>query len=139
MHHQTPENQTSDSAGRILGVHHVQITIPPGEDADRTARSFYMELLGLPEVTKPEVLAGRGGFWCQVADRDIHVGIDEDEERSRRRGHVAYEVDDLEYWRKRISEHGYQPIESIQFPGWLRFELRDPFGNRLELIQRTSP
>ncbi len=128
-----------DLKSRILGVHHVQITIPPGEEADRDARSFYIKLMGLPEVPKPLELAGRGGFWIQVGDRSVHIGVEDDHGRSRRKGHVAYEVDDLEAWRTALVNQGHTPIDSIQFSGWKRFELRDPFGNRLELIQRADP
>ena len=56
----------------IRSVHHVQITIPKGsEDA---ARAFYCGLLGLSEIAKPDSLAGRGGFWLEVGDRQVHVG-----------------------------------------------------------------
>lgn len=128
-----------DSTGQIIGLHHVQITIPPGEEADRRARSFYIDLMGLSEVPKPPELAGRGGFWFKAGDRNVHIGVEEDGDRSRRKVHVAYEVDNLKAWRQRLVDHGHEPIESIQFTGWKRFELRDPFGNRLELIQRADP
>jgi hypothetical protein len=32
---------------------------------------------------------------------------------------------------------GYKVIESEQFSGFRRVHIRDPFGNRLELIERT--
>lgn len=38
----------------ILGIHHVQITIPTGEEA--RARAFYCDLLGLEEMEKPASL-----------------------------------------------------------------------------------
>jgi catechol 2,3-dioxygenase-like lactoylglutathione lyase family enzyme len=44
----------------IVGVDHVQITVPP--DGVAEARAFYCGLLGLREVEKPEALRGRGGF-----------------------------------------------------------------------------
>ena len=40
----------------ILSVHHAQITIPKGAEAE--AREFYCEFLGLKEVPKPESLQG---------------------------------------------------------------------------------
>ena len=45
----------------ILRLHHAQITIP--QDAEEQARQFYCDLLGLPEIEKPDALKGRGGFW----------------------------------------------------------------------------
>jgi len=51
----------------IVGIHHVQITVPRGSEAE--ARQFYCDVLGLREVEKPESLRARGGFWLQVGDR----------------------------------------------------------------------
>ena len=67
----------------ILGIDHVQITVPA--DAVGAARTFYCGLLGLREIEKPEALQGRGGFWLQVGDRQVHVGIEDGVERRRRR------------------------------------------------------
>lgn len=122
---------------RILGIDHVQITIPPGDEAERIARSFYTDLMGLPEVPKPRELAGRGGFWLEVGNRAVHVGVEENPHRHQRRDHVAYKVDDLDAWREYLAEHDVEIIESIQYSGSTRFEFRDPFGNRVELIQPT--
>jgi catechol 2,3-dioxygenase-like lactoylglutathione lyase family enzyme len=63
----------------ILGLHHAQITIPKGSEEE--ARQFYCQLLGLPEIEKPESLKGRGGFWLQVGDRQVHVGTEDGEDR----------------------------------------------------------
>jgi catechol 2,3-dioxygenase-like lactoylglutathione lyase family enzyme len=51
----------------IAEIHHVQITIPVGAEAE--ARSFYSGLLGLPEIAKPPSLAGRGGLGMLVGGR----------------------------------------------------------------------
>src|SRR5262245_25823139 len=48
----------------ILGIDHVQITVPAGAVA--AARAFYRGRLGLREVEKSPTLRGRGGFWLQV-------------------------------------------------------------------------
>ena len=45
----------------VTGLDHVQVAAPPG--CEPQARAFYGELLGLPELAKPAVLAGRGGCW----------------------------------------------------------------------------
>ena len=45
----------------INGIAHVQIAIREGGEAD--ARAFYGELLGLPEIPKPDSLRDRGGCW----------------------------------------------------------------------------
>lgn len=117
----------------ITAIHHAQITIPPG--VEDVAREFYCGVLGLAEIEKPESLAGRGGFWLAVGERSVHVGIEEAAVAPRSKAHVAYEVNDLDFLRQRLRESGVDVIEGIPIPGHDRFELRDPFGNRLELIQ----
>jgi catechol 2,3-dioxygenase-like lactoylglutathione lyase family enzyme len=44
-----------------VGLDHVQVAAPDGCEA--SARRYYGELLGLPEVEKPEPLRARGGAW----------------------------------------------------------------------------
>lgn len=51
----------------IVGIDHVQITVPAGAVAE--ARAFYCGLLGLREVEKPAALRQRGDFWLQAGDR----------------------------------------------------------------------
>ena len=117
----------------ILGVHHVQITIPKG--AEDEARKFYCDLLGLTEVAKPVELVGRGGFWLAVGDRQVHVGTENDVDRSSTKAHVAYLVEDLEEWRAKLIQMDVPILEGIPIPGYNRFEFRDPFGNRVEFLE----
>ena len=100
----------------ILRLHHAQITAPVGAEA--AARQFYCGVLGLPEVPKPESLAGHGGFWLAVGDQQVHVGMEGGVDRAATKAHLAYEV-----------------LDSVPIPGFARFEFRDPFGSRVELIE----
>jgi catechol 2,3-dioxygenase-like lactoylglutathione lyase family enzyme len=120
----------STAIGRL---HHAQITIPEG--AEEAGRRFYCGLLGLPEIAKPESLAGRGGFWLQLGDTQVHVGTEAGVDRLATKAHLAYEVSDVAAWRARLEEAGIMPLDAVTIPGYARFECRDPFGNRLELIQ----
>ena len=120
----------------IKRVHHVQITIPKGSEDE--AREFYCGVLGLVEVPKPDSLAGRGGFWMQLGDTQVHVGTEKFEGRTGSKAHVAYLVDDLEYWRTKLIERGVEIFEGISIPGYDRFEFRDPFGNRVEMLQVST-
>lgn len=121
---------------RIRGLHHVQITIPTG--AEEEARRFYCGLLGLREIEKPESLRGRGGFWLQVGDRQAHVGTEDGVERPATKAHVAYEVDDVAAWRVFLEGQGFEIGDAAPIAGYERFEMRDPFGNRVEMIQRLA-
>jgi len=86
----------------IVRLHHAQITFPYG--MEESARQFYCELLGLAEVPKPLSLQGRGGFWLQVGDQQVHVGTEEGVERTRTKAHLTYEVEDCAMWRRRFAE-----------------------------------
>ncbi len=117
----------------ILGIHHVQITVPEGREDD--ARAFYCGVLGLTEAPKPDSLSGRGGFWLQVGPQQVHVGTEAGVDRAATKAHLAYEVSDLAYWRRTLEAQAIAVLEGIPIPGYARFEFRDPFGSRVELIQ----
>lgn len=120
----------------IIGLHHAQITIPKG--AEEEGRRFYCDILGLVEKDKPEVLKGRGGFWLVVGDKEVHVGTEDGFDRLTTKAHLAYHVDNLSHWRSVLVEHNIDIIESVAIPGFERFEFRDPFGNRVEMIEEIS-
>jgi catechol 2,3-dioxygenase-like lactoylglutathione lyase family enzyme len=119
----------------ILGIDHVQITVPAHEVAK--ARAFYCGLLRLREIEKPAVLRDRGGFWLQVGDRQVHVGTEEGVEHQMSKAHVAYAVSDLAEWRARLAAAGVAIVDGIPIRGRDRFEFRDPFDNRVALIETT--
>jgi catechol 2,3-dioxygenase-like lactoylglutathione lyase family enzyme len=120
----------------ILGLHHAQITIPKG--ADEEGKNFYCNVLGLEETEKPGSLKGRGGFWLKVGDRDVHVGTEDGFDRTTTKAHLAYLVNDISHWRRVLEQNDIQIMEGVPIPGFARFEFRDPFGNRVEMIQELS-
>ncbi|HXY34166.1 MAG TPA: VOC family protein [Planctomycetaceae bacterium] len=120
----------------IIGIDHVQITVPIGQEP--AAREFYCSILGLSEIEKPEALKPRGGFWLQVGDRELHVGVEDGVNRQASKAHVAFAVDDLAFWLDRLSRLGIALEDGVPIPGCERFEFRDPFGNRVEFIRRAK-
>lgn len=117
----------------IVGLHHAQLTIP--KNAEEEARKFYSEILGLREKEKPESLKGRGGFWLEVGDLEVHVGVEDGFDRTQTKAHIAYQVENLTHWRTVLEKNKIIIIESVPIPGYNRFEFRDPFGNRVEMIE----
>lgn len=117
----------------ILGIHHVNISIPTGEEDN--ARVFYCDLLGLQEISKPDALQENGGFWLRLPNIDLHIGIQEGIQREQLKMHLAYQVDDLLAWRERLTQAGIVIKENTAIPDFDRFEIRDPFGNRIEFVQ----
>ena len=89
------------------------------------------------EVEKPDVLKPRGGFWLAVGELQVHIGTENGVDRSKTKAHVAYAVDDLDGWRGTLTAAGIEVLEGIPIPGFDRFEFRDPFGNRVEMICST--
>lgn len=120
----------------IIGIDHVQVTMPIG--SEEQARAFYGKALGMREIAKPEALAGRGGVWFASGGQALHIGV-EDDFTPPRKAHPAFLVADLEVMRKLVLAAGTPITEDVPLPGFTRFETRDPFGNRLEFLQRVSP
>ena len=118
---------------RVTGIHHVQITIPEG--AEDKARAFYRDVLGMEEIVKPPSLQSRGGLWLQVGALQLHIGTEPGVDRTATKAHVAYQVTNLATWRERLESAGCRLLESIPIPGYDRVETRDPFGNRIELLE----
>jgi catechol 2,3-dioxygenase-like lactoylglutathione lyase family enzyme len=121
----------------LLGIHHVQLTIPPG--SEEAAREFYCGILGLAEVEKPDSLKARGGLWLQVGDHQVHIGTESGVDRRATKAHIAYLVHDLASWRRQLQAIHIEILSGIPIPGQDRFEFRDPFGNRVELIEAVEP
>jgi RimJ/RimL family protein N-acetyltransferase/catechol 2,3-dioxygenase-like lactoylglutathione lyase family enzyme len=120
---------------RIVSIEHVQLAMPRGEE-DK-ARGFYSGLLGLPEVAKPAELAKRGGVWFERGAVKVHLGV-EAEFRAAKKAHPAFLVHDLEGLVQRLREAGVEVVDDGLLPGYGRVYVADPFGNRLELMERIG-
>ena len=120
----------------IIALHHVQITIPKG--SEEQGKDFYCGILGLKEIEKPHSLKGRGGFWLQLGHQEVHVGTEDGFDRLSTKAHIAYQVEDIDYWKTKLAKHQIEIVESVPIPSYERFEFRDPFGNRLEIIQAIA-
>jgi catechol 2,3-dioxygenase-like lactoylglutathione lyase family enzyme len=117
---------------RLVGLHHVQLAMPPGEE--EAATRFYGMILGLEHVPKPPELAPRGGVWFRGDDLEVHLGIEEPFTPARK-AHPAFLVTGLETLRARIEAAGYRVTDDVPLEGYHRVHVRDPFGNRLELVE----
>jgi catechol 2,3-dioxygenase-like lactoylglutathione lyase family enzyme len=119
----------------ILGFDHVQLAMPAGgEDA---AREFYGGVLGLDEVVKPPDLAARGGVWFRAGHLNLHLGVEADF-RPARKAHPALLVEGLARYAARARAAGCRIVDDDPLEGYRRIFLDDPFGNRLELMERRG-
>jgi catechol 2,3-dioxygenase-like lactoylglutathione lyase family enzyme len=120
----------------IRSIDHVQIAMPPG--GEEQARAFYSGLLGFAEIPKPAALAKRGGAWFRAGDVQLHLGVEADF-RPARKAHPAFLVEDLAVLVDRLKAAGAE-VDASQPPleGYRRVHIFDPFGNRIELMEKTG-
>jgi catechol 2,3-dioxygenase-like lactoylglutathione lyase family enzyme len=116
-----------------LGLDHVQLAAP--RDCEEEARKYYGELLGMEEIPKPGVLLKRGGIWFQCGAHQLHIGI-HDEFTAAAKAHPAFAVDGIEALRSRLMSHGIEIVEDVPLEGMVRFHIHDPFGNRIEFVEK---
>ena len=112
-------------------IHHVQLACPRGSEP--ASRAFYRDLLGLAELTKPPVLAARGGCWFQGHGVELHLGVEEPFAPARK-AHPGLLWLDLRQLAARLEAAGYPCAWSDELPGYDRFHTHDPHGNRLEFL-----
>jgi catechol 2,3-dioxygenase-like lactoylglutathione lyase family enzyme len=116
------------------GIDHVQLAAPEGCESE--ARSFFADLLGWIEIPKPENLKKRGGVWFQCGAHQLHIGVQKDFVPTTK-AHPAIRVENIDSLREYLLQKGVQVIDddARTDEGVVRFYLKDPFGNRLELLE----
>ena len=117
----------------VRNIDHVQLAMPPGEE--ERARTFYTGVLGLTEVPKPAELAKRGGAWFESGAVKIHLGVETDF-RAARKAHPALIVEGMAEIIARCTRLGYAVKPDVAVDGYRRIHVDDPFGNRIELMER---
>ncbi|WP_119274501.1 VOC family protein [Taklimakanibacter deserti] len=118
----------------LLAIDHIQLAMPEGRE--EAARRFYGRLLGLSEVEKPENLKKRGGCWFEKEGIKIHLGVEKDF-RPALKAHPAFLVEDLRRLVARLEQAGVAARRDEPLPGYDRVYVDDPFGNRIELIEKV--
>ena len=119
----------------FIALDHVQVAMPAGEEAK--ARAFYIGVLGMSELKKPDNLARRGGAWFAGGDGasvQIHLGVEADF-RPARKAHPAVLVADIDALAERVANAGHAVKWDDELEDTRRFFCDDPFGNRLEFIE----
>ena len=119
--------EPADEPG-VIAIDHVQLAMPRSRERD--AETFYCGVLGLVRVPKPTALAARGGCWFRAGPVEVHLGV-EDDFRPARKAHPAFVVRDLDAIATRVTIRW-----DDELPGVRRGYVDDPFGNRIELIER---
>ena len=120
----------------LAAIDHVQITVAP-EDVEATL-GFYERVIGLRRIAKSN---SRTGGWFELGDHQLHVGAEATTNRQASlasKRHVCFRVTDLAAAERALREAGVEILaDPDPAPGWSRFYVRDPGGNRVEIAQRT--
>ncbi len=114
-------------------LQHVSCTIPAG--SQEQVRAFYGGVLGLEEKPSPKSLADRKLVWFYAGDSEMELHFVPDPllPNPIAQHHFCLEVEQVEDYRRRVSEAGYSLIETTPIPGRPRFFCHDPFGNLIEI------
>ena len=112
-------------------ANHINICVTPEQLED--AKAFYSEVIGLKLITRPDHIFNSKGYWFDIGDIQLHIGVEPQMPRSTR--HTAFEVEDVAAAKKLLEAHNVELVKEPVVPGWDRFAFYDPFGNRIELIQ----
>lgn len=119
----------------FAGIDHVQLPAPAG--CEEEVRRFYAVLLGWKEIPKPEKLQKRGGVWFQCGAHEVHLGVQQPFVPAVK-AHPAFRVNNISALRQHLAQHqipvtgdGDRDEEGIS-----RFYVNDPFGNRIEFLER---
>ena len=118
---------------RVERLQHVSTPYARGRQED--VRRFYGGVLGLVEKPVPDSLADLELVWFEAGEGEyeLHFLPDPVQPDPAAQRHLCLEVDDLEGYRKRLADGGYELSEQTPIPNRPRFFCRDPFGNLIEL------
>lgn len=119
---------------KIKRLDHIQICIPAGMEDE--ARKFYTDILNLTEIEKPDSLKPNGGLWYEAGDIQIHIGAEDEINNSKR--HPAFEIEELLRVKEYLTSKNIVIKNEIDIPGINRFSFKDPFGNRIEFLEKVK-
>jgi glyoxylase I family protein len=117
------------------GAHHHSLCVT---DVER-AREFYGELLGLPEIERPDF--GFPGAWFQAGEIQLHLiqapeGVDvgsRPRQLTPLAGHLAFEIADFDACEAHLRASGIEILSLGARVG--QMFVQDPDGNVVELIR----
>jgi glyoxylase I family protein len=119
----------------IEGAHHFSLAVADIEKA----RAFYSDLLGLPELERPDF--GLPGIWYQAGPVQLHLiqtppGVDVGSQAAfltPLAQHIAFAIGDYAEVQNRLEAAGLEMLAAGAEVG--QIFVRDPDGNTIEFIE----
>lgn len=118
---------------QVTQIDHCSIIIT---DVERSRR-FYRDLLGLKEIAKPRTF-DFVVLWFDLGNQQLHL-LQKSQPDTRSPRHFALRVQDVPAARTYFRDRDVPIEETTLIPGADRFFIRDPDGNRIEIIQWLEP
>jgi catechol 2,3-dioxygenase-like lactoylglutathione lyase family enzyme len=100
-------------------VDHFHVCVPP--ERLEEAKEFYTKMLGLELIDRPDHLFSSAGYWLNIGDVQLHIGVEAELPRSIR--HTAVEVADVDAARKHLQANSVEIVEEPAIPGRRRLRL----------------
>ena len=119
---------------RISHLDHCSVLIT---DVARSRR-FYRDLLGLTEIAPPRTFDFVVLWFDLGGGQTLHLLLKPQADSISPR-HFALHVEDAQAARSHLRERGIAIDETTPIPSCDRFFIRDPDGNRIELIHWLTP
>ncbi|MED3939019.1 VOC family protein [Priestia megaterium] len=119
----------------LTDIDHIQLAAPPNSESE--ARHFFGTVLGLTEVEKPESLKKRGGVWFEFGSYQLHIGV-EPAFSPAKKAHPGFHVKNLPAFKDHLASFGISFIEDKNITGVERIYVDDPFGNRMEFLEKVN-
>lgn len=113
-------------------LQHAALSVPPG--SQEKVRAFYGGILGLEEKQPPQSLTHLNLVWFAAGEgeMELHFRPDPHPPGETDRRHICLVVDNLEDYRRKLTEAGATITSAEPIPNRPRFFCHDPFGNLLE-------
>jgi catechol 2,3-dioxygenase-like lactoylglutathione lyase family enzyme len=118
---------------RFTHLDHCSVLITDVEKA----RHFYGSVLGLREIPAPKEF-DFVAIWYDLGGQYLHLLLKDHPDTISPR-HFCLHVSDARAAREHLKSHGLSVEETVNIAAADRFFVRDPDGNRIEILQWARP
>lgn len=114
------------------GLDHVTVDV----NDLHSAIDFYRNILGLTELQIPDTIKDSGIRWFDLKNGQALHLVENKRETSADNAHFAITVEDIEAWRTYLKGISVEIVPAkIKLYNAERFFIRDPSGNRVEIVK----